>query len=136
MIGLDTNVLARFLVADDEVQAARARACIEHAVAEGEMLYINRVVLAETVWILTKLYRQSRNALADAIERILLTAEFEVEEKQLAWEALHEFRRGGADFADALIGTVNRSAGCSTTVTFDKEAGKLKTFSLLGAGTM
>jgi len=132
MIGLDTNVLARFLVADDEVQAARARSYIEHAVAEGEMLYINRVVLAETVWILTKFYRQSRSALAGAIERVLLTVEFEVEEKQLAWEALHEFRRGGADFADTLIGTVNRSAGCSTTVTFDKKAGKLKTFSLLG----
>jgi len=132
MIGLDTNVLARFLVADDAAQAARARTYIERAIAEGETLYINRIVLAETAWILTKCYRQSRPTLADTIERILLAAEFEVEEKQLAWEALHEFRRGTADFADTLIGAVNRSAGCSTTATFDKEAGKLKGFSLLG----
>jgi predicted nucleic-acid-binding protein len=131
MIGLDTNVLARFLVADDEAQAARARTYIERAIAAGETLYINRIVLAETVWILTKCYRQSRLVLADMIERILLAAEFEVEGKQLVWEALHEYRRGTSDFADTLIGAVNRSAGCSTTATFDKEAGKLKTFSLL-----
>jgi len=131
MIGLDTNVLARFLVADDEVQAARARTYIERAIAAGETLYINRVVLVETVWILAKFYRRSRPVLADAIERILQAAEFEVEEKQLVWEALQEFRRGSADFADTLIGAVNRFAGCSTTATFDKDAGKLKTFSLL-----
>ena len=132
MIGLDTNVLVRFLVADDEAQAARVRSYIERAITGGETLYINRIVLVETVWILTKFYRQPRPAVADTIERILLAAEFEVEEKQLAWEALHEFRRGTADFADALIGAVNRAAGCSTTATFDKEAGKLKNFSLLG----
>ena len=132
MIGLDTNVLVRFLVADDEAQAARARSYIERAIAAGETLYINRIVLVETVWILTRCYRQPRPAVADTLERILLAAEFEVEEKQLAWEALHEFRRGAADFADTLIGAVNRVAGCSTTATFDKEAGKLKGFSLLG----
>ena len=132
MIGLDTNVLARFLVADDEAQAARARSYIERAIAAGETLYINRIVLVETVWILTRFYRQPRPAVADTLERILLAAEFEVEEKQLVWEALHEFRRGAADFADSLIGAVNRAAGCSTTATFDKEAGKLKSFLLLG----
>ena len=131
MIGLDTNVLARFLVADDEAQAARARSYIERAITEGETLFINRIVLAETVWILTRCYRQSRSVLADTIERILLAAEFEVEGKQLAWEALHEYRRGAADFADTLIGSINRFAGRSTTATFDQEAGKLKTFSLL-----
>lgn len=131
MIGLDTNILARFLVADDEVQAAQARKYIERAIEAGEVLYINHVVLAETVWILTKYYRYSRSALANTIERILLATEFEVEAKLLAWEAFHEFRRGTADFADALIGAVNKSAGCSTTATFDKEAGKLNAFSLL-----
>ncbi len=131
MTGLDTNVLIRLLVGDDRKQSAAAREFVEKAVESGETLYLNRIVLAETAWVLARAYGFPRGTVADTIENILLTAEFEVEDSPLAWEALRSYREGSADFADCLIGAVNAGAGCEKTVTFDRRTKGLGTFSLL-----
>lgn len=131
MIGLDTNVLLRLLVRDDHAQYEAAARFVKDAVGRGETFFINRIVVAELVWALAQTYRRSREEISAAIEQILRTAEFEVEGSTLAWAALNEYKLSNVDFTDCLIGSLNRTAGCSATATFDRKAGKLETFKLL-----
>lgn len=128
MIGLDTNVLLRLLVRDDPAQYAAAVRFVKDAVSRGETLFINRVVIAELAWALARTCRRSRNDIALAIEQVLVTAEFEVEGSPLAWAALHTYKSTSVDFTDCLVGAVNRAAGCAVTVTFNRAAAKLETF--------
>lgn len=130
MIGLDTNILVRYFMRDDPGQAAAAKRLVDEASSRGERLFINRIVLSELTWVLAKPYRRGRVEIADAVERILITTQFEVEGKDAVWEALRSFRGSSADFTDCLIGASNSATGCTTTATFDKESGKLKAFSL------
>jgi predicted nucleic-acid-binding protein len=127
MTGLDTNVLVRYLVGDDPVQASRARREIER----GERFLVDGVVLCELVWVLESGYGFSRADIAGVLERILATAQFEIEGKDLALAALHDFRRSGADFSDCLIGRRNRAAGASETLTFDRRLRGLAAFRVL-----
>lgn len=71
MIALDTNVLVRFLVVDDEAQAAQATSLIEQAIADDAALFISDVVLCETVWVLTARYGFSRVEVAAVLRRLL-----------------------------------------------------------------
>ncbi len=128
MIGLDSNVLVRYLVQDDQVQAARATRCIEAADAR---CFIGVIVLCEVVWVLESVYGFDRTTVIDTFEKILMTAQFEIEDKDLVLRALDDFRNSRADFADCLIGRRNRAAGCSETVTFDKPLKALDGFRLL-----
>lgn len=131
MIGLDTNVLVRYFMQDDPRQGAAAKRFIDAAGAQGESLYINRVVLAELTWVLARFYKLGRDEVADALERVLYTTQFVIEGKEYAWEALRAFRNSAADFADCLIGSVNKDADCDTTITFDRKTERLETFKLL-----
>ncbi len=127
MIGLDTNVLVRYLLRDDPVQAARA----ERELERNERFLIDSIVLCELVWVLETGYGFSRTEIAAALERILATAQFEIESKDLALAALDDFRRSAADFSDCLIGRRNRAAGVPETVTFDRSLKGLEGFRLL-----
>ncbi len=131
MIGLDTNVLVRYLVQDDPEQSARATALIEQAAARGDKLYRCSVVLCELVWVLQSCYGIPRAEIGGTLERILMTSQFQIEHRDSAWAALSEFRSTQADFSDCLIGRIHRAAGCGGTATFDRSAGSLSTFSPL-----
>ena len=131
MIGLDTNVLVRYLTRDDASQYARAAAQIEGAAEVGEPLVVNTAVLCELVWVLESTYDYSREEIAGALEQILDTAGFEVERADDARAALSDFRSTPSDFTDALIGRINRSLGASHTITFDRSLKSLDTFRLL-----
>ena len=128
MIGLDTNVLVRYLVQDDPVQARQANALIDRAAAHETAMFINHVVMCELAWVLGSGYRYARPALAEVIEKILLGRQFEIEKKDLVWTALANFKASRADFADCLIGVVNDAAGCESTLTFDRSAASLRAF--------
>jgi predicted nucleic-acid-binding protein len=82
-------------------------------------------------WVLESCYDQRRTAIADVLEKILSTREFEVEERDLAWNACRDYRDGSADFADCLIGRKNSASGCSRTVTFDQGLKRLAHFQIL-----
>ena len=127
MIGIDTNVLVRYLVQDDPEQAARATRFIVHGCSSDEPCLINRVVLCELVWVLEGAYRYGRGKVSEALEGILRTAQLKVEDHQEAWTALRQYR-AGSDFADALIAVVNQREGCEHTVTFDRKAARLAGF--------
>ncbi len=112
MTGLDTNVLVRYLLRDEPAQAARAAR--EHE--RDERFLISSVVLWELVWVLEAGYGLARTEIGATLEKILATAQFEVEGKDLALAALDDFRRSGADFSDCLVGRRNRAAGAVETV--------------------
>ena len=97
MIGLDTNVLVRYLVRDDAAQAARA----DRELERDERFFIDSIVLCELVWVLEAGYGFSRPQIVDALERILAAAPFEIESRDLALAALEDFRRSSADFPTA-----------------------------------
>lgn len=120
MIGLDTNVLVRFLVQDDPKQSARATALIRSTVGSGDTLFLNHMVLCETVWVLESAYDIPRKQVADVLDQLLLTEHVSFEQKEEARSALTEYRAGKGDFADYLIGAVNARSGCVETVTFDR----------------
>ena len=127
MIGLDTNVLLRYLLVDDAAQAARAGRELER----DERFLIDGIVLCELVWVLEAGYGFSRSDVAAALDRIVATAQFAIESKDLVLAALDDFRRSSADFSDCLIGRRNRGAGAAETVTFDRSLKGLEGFRLL-----
>ena len=120
MIGLDTNVLVRYLTHDDVAQARKADALIAGAVTRGERCLIGPVVLCELVWVLRDAYETSKDEIVSTLDRILATQQFEFLDKDRVHEACEAYRVGRADFADYLIGATNRHAGCTETVTFDR----------------
>ena len=125
MIGLDTNVLVRFLVGDDAEQSRAARRLIESRCTAESPCWINRIVLCELVWVLEGAYGYDREAIAEVLEHLLHTAELEFDDVETVWKALRAYRDRGLDFADALIVLGNLKAGCEETFTFDKEMSRL-----------
>jgi predicted nucleic-acid-binding protein len=120
VIGLDTNVLARYLTQDEPAQTKRANRLIAETVVGGDRCAIATVVLCELVWVLDTAYHLAREQIAATLERILDTGDFVVEERDVARRALTDYRRGPGDFADYVIGWRNRAAGCAKTATFDR----------------
>lgn len=131
MIGLDTNVLVRYLVQDDPAQGKAAADYISGHCSEDEPGYVGAVVLAELAWVLSRAYGYGREEVAKILDLILRTNQLEVEAPETVWTALAAYRAGTADFADALIGERNSAAGCGTTITFDVKASRLPTFTML-----
>ena len=100
MIAVDTNILLRYLLRDDEEQAERARQLFRR---EGQVL-ITDVVLAETVWTLKgRRYRAGKAELVALVDGLLREPKVRFEEDEVIWQALQAYRETEADFADALI---------------------------------
>ena len=131
MIGLDTNILVRHLVQDDPVQSPKATEFIEQRLTERDPGFITTVVMAETAWVLERVYALADDEVAAAIERILQIEVLVVENESDIFTAMMAVREGRGSFADALIGAINAQAGCSRTVTFDRKALRLPGFELL-----
>ena len=125
MIGIDTNILARILVADDPVQTEQATRFLKERCSPEDPGFINCIVLAELVWVLQSLYRYSRANVALAVEQLLASEDLQIEAREQVWKALKIYRSVNCDFVDALIGEINRDRGCEATATFDRAASKL-----------
>jgi predicted nucleic-acid-binding protein len=121
MIGVDTNLLVRYLAQDDTVQSPVASQIID-GFTPDDPGYISQVVLVETVWVLTRTYRMTREAIADIIESLLRARELIVDRADAGYLALATYRATKADFSDALIAHGGRLAGCTETLTFDRPA--------------
>jgi predicted nucleic-acid-binding protein len=131
MVGLDTNVLVRYLVWDDEGQAQKAAACIRKVTDAGSSCRINLIVFCELVWVLESAYGYGREEIAEACEKILLTKQLEIEERDIVRKAVAEYRKGRADMADYIIGKVNIHNGCRRTYTFDRSLKNCGDFELI-----
>ena len=130
MIGLDTNVLVRYIMQDDAKQTAKATTLIESlsAAAPG---FITLVSVIELVWVLSACYDLSRAQIAQALEIILRSKQLIVDQAEHVVRALRAFRAGNADFADCLIERMAASAGCAQTMTFDSAAAKTAGMTLI-----
>lgn len=127
MNAIDTNVLARIVVEDDEIQARRALNYIQRK----HEVFVSLIVLCEFTWVLTDCYEIKKEKLISVIEAILKTNQFIVEDSDIAWAALQSYKRNSLDFADCLIGTLANHRGCEVTGTFDKKAAKCDLFELV-----
>ena len=118
MIGLDTNVLVRYLTRDDEAQWKQA----EEIISNAESCFISNIVLCELVWVLRgKPYKYSQSEILKIIELLLQSSKLNFANRTVIYQALRLNKLGKADFADYLIGAVNHSYECDITVTFDRK---------------
>ena len=129
MIGIDTNVLVRYLAQDDPVQSPIATRIIQRGASEETPAYVSLVTLLETVWVLESAFGYSRPEVADVVEELLLVKSLMLQNEDEVFTANVHFRRNNIDFADALISAVAQWAGCSTTLTFDRKAARSPGFS-------
>jgi len=130
VIGLDTNVLLRYLVKDDPVQTERAAALIESFTPEHPG-FVACGVLMELEWVLTSKYKLNRNDIAEILLRFMLAPEVVIEQSATVWEALRIYRSTRGDFSDCLIERIGAAAGCDYTVTYDVIAAKTAGMRLL-----
>ena len=128
MIGIDTNVLLRIFLRDDQAQLDQARRIIAEAVIHAPVL-INPIVLSEFAWTLSKGIKLSRKDVASYIESILGADDLKVVFRASAERALAAFRSGKADYPDYFLACINSELGCSTTATFDQAALDFEAFS-------
>lgn len=128
MLGIDTNVLVRFLVRDDEAQFEKARRLIKREVGAEEEVFISLMVLLETEWVLRSRYSLRKKEIMDAVAGLLEATEIQLEDEPAIEETLFIWKDSAASFADCLIGAHNRRLGCRATATFDAKAVKLPAF--------
>ncbi|MCF5665139.1 MULTISPECIES: PIN domain-containing protein [Pseudomonas fluorescens group] len=121
MIGLDTNVLVRYVTQDDPVQSAKASALIE-SLSTASPGFISMVSIVELVWVLQSCYQSAKRDVVTVLETLLRTRELTIEHAELIWQALRKFVANKADFADCLIERCAHAAGCEYTATFDLNA--------------
>ena len=128
MIGLDTNVLVRFIVQDDPMQSQEATYLIEKRLTSENKGFVSSIVLCEVLWVLKRAYRQPKEQLLVVVKLILEADVLEVENRDCAWRAYYDYDEGPADFSDYYIAQINKAHGASITVTFDDNALKHRLF--------
>jgi predicted nucleic-acid-binding protein len=131
LIGLDTNVLIRYIVRDDHRQAEAATRLIESRCTPEDPGLINPIVLCELVWVLIRGYGYDRRMVAGVVRRILSVRELRVDGAESAWRAIRLYEQGKADFADYLIGLSNQDKKAETTYTFDRTAAESNLFKMV-----
>lgn len=128
MIGLDTNILVRYLAQDDPVQSRKATDIIERRLTEDEPGFVSVVVMVETAWVLARAYGLANQEIAVAIEHLLQADVLVIEREQEVFTAMIALKEGQGSFADALIGALGARAGCSRILTFGRNALRLPGF--------
>jgi len=128
MLGIDTNVLVRFLVRDDESQFLKAQKLIRREVSAGRRVYVSLLVLLETEWVLRSRYTVSKNDTIAAFSGLLDSTDVQFEDEPAVEEALFVWKDNAVGFADCMIGARNRRLGCTATATFDAKAARLPGF--------
>ena len=121
MIGLDTNVVVRYLTRDDPTQFAAAVRFVR-SLSSDSPGFLSLVVIVETVWVLEESYSFKKNQIEEVLEALLRSKELVIERAELVSQALGKFRTSRADFADCLMGGCAQAAGCVNTATFDRNA--------------
>ncbi len=130
MIGLDTCVLVRHIVQDDEDQARAAGRLIDTHCTPDDPGAVSLAVLCELVWVLDRGYGYDRATIAGVLRQLLSLEDLHVERSELAWLALNLYGKGKADFPDYVIGLSHRDQGARVTCTFDRRTSGCELFEL------
>jgi predicted nucleic-acid-binding protein len=131
MIGLDTNIILRYLLQDDTKQTRQANQIIDRQLSEQNPGFISLVTVLQIVWVLRSLLKRDPFQIASHIEHLLAADSLEVQNEQQVFEAAFAVKRGTGEFEDALIGALDTWAGCSRTLTFDRKATRLPHFQVI-----
>ena len=131
MKALDTNVLVRFLVKDDERQAKAVYSLFKRAETQTEAFFIPILVVLETVWVLEAVYKSTRREILDSIDELLLMPILEFEAQPTVRSFIISARENKTDLSDLLIALHTKHSGCVPVITFDKRAAKFELFELL-----
>jgi len=131
MRALDTNVLVRFVTADNPPQLERVSALFHEASEKQEILYVSLPVFLELMWVLTSTYEVSRDALVAALDQLLSLPFLRFEQEHCIRDFLKESLLSRLDLADLLVAIRGRHAGCTTTLTFDRTAARSPLFTAL-----
>jgi predicted nucleic-acid-binding protein len=123
MIGLDTNVLVRYITLDDNKQAALASRLIE-SLSEASPGFISLVTIVELCWVLESAYKFTRSQLVQVFQTLMAVENFKIDRVAVVASAVRQYSESKADFADCLIERLCSNAGCDRTMTFDKGAAK------------
>jgi len=121
MIGLDTNVLVRYIAQDDSKQSPKATILIE-SLSDDNQGFIGMVSIVELVWVMQGCYQASKEETMAILEKLLRIRTIQVENAEVVLKALHTYINSNADFADCLIERSAHNANCTHTVTFDSKA--------------
>jgi predicted nucleic-acid-binding protein len=130
MIGLDTNILVRYLTQDDPIQSPKAREIIERRLSEESPGFVSIVAMVETVGVLERAYGLTPHEVVGAVERMLQTDVLVVEHEQEVFTAMIALKDRRGSFVDTVIAALGTRMGCSCTLTFDRKALKLPGFEL------
>lgn len=130
MKGIDTNILVRFYIQDDPEQHGKVTELFRQASTQN-LLFINHVVLIEWFWVLTQVYDVAKKDIVKELEYLLSSKEIALQNSAAVRKSLEIFKAKNVDFTDCLIALLNSKENCETTYTFDKNASKLSSFSLL-----
>jgi predicted nucleic-acid-binding protein len=122
VIGLDANILVRYLAQDDPKQAALANRLIEGTLTADNPGFVSTVALTELVWVLESGYDRNRAQISSVLELLLRAKPLVVEHADVAWQAARAFAAGKADFADCLIERAGHANACDHPLTFDRIA--------------
>jgi predicted nucleic-acid-binding protein len=128
MIGIDTNVLVRYITRDDPEQYQVAKRVLESNCTRQEPGYVNVIVLCELAWVLASVYDATDEELAGVIDQLLRTHQFQIERRDQVRTALEQSKRRPAGFPDCLLGQLNQNAGCAETITFDQDAAGMESW--------
>jgi len=131
MIGLDTNILIRYLTQDLRAQSAKATQILEHRLTQNNPGFVSVVAMVETVWVLDRAYGLTTQEIATAVERLLQVEVLAIENEQEVFTAMVALKQGRGSFADALIAELGARVGCTRTLTFDRKAVRLPGFELV-----
>jgi len=132
VIGIDSNVIVRYLIRDDEKQTPEAKAILDGCTVQ-EPGFISLVALIETMWVMKRVYKVSREGILYSMTGLLASPVICVQEGKVVDEALEFSRRENCDMPDVLISFFGRMAGCSRTLTFDRKAANIPGMELVTA---
>ena len=130
MKAIDTNILIRFLIGDDELQAKKVYTIFKNAESEKKELFVPLLVILETIWVLESVYEISRTEILDSISDLLLMPILKFGQQSALQQFVHSAQENKYDLSDLLIAYSAKTNGCEAVITFDKQASKFKLFEL------
>lgn len=130
MKALDTNLLVRFLIADDLEQAEKVKEIFEAAENSETVFIISTVVVLELIWVLSAVYECTRSNILDALEQLCMVPILRFENPDLIYRLVNHGRMDNIDLPDLLIGLAGQTLGCDSTLTFDQKASRSELFTL------
>lgn len=131
MKALDTNILVRLLVKDNETQAKKVLKRFKKAEKKKETLLVPLLVVLELIWVLESVYHCSREEIIAAIENLAMLPIIKFENPDIIHSLILTGKKSKQDLSDILIGHTAKLNGCENTLTLDKNASKSELFEFL-----